>query len=111
MGFLLVYITNNLYFGVLSFLSVYVAQELAKPYIIGLINKQTESKHRATAISTVSLFSEFPYLIVMFFFGTLIQLGNIKYYYILLLVALVAYWISHFSQRKLGTGTMNATNK
>ncbi len=110
-GFLLVYITNNLYFGLLSFLSVYVAQELAKPYIIGLINKQTESKHRATAISTVSLFSEFPYLIVMIFFGTLIQLENIKYYYILLLVALVAYSVSHFSQRKIGTGTMNATNK
>ncbi len=101
-GFLLVYITNNLYFGIFSFLSVYVAQELAKPYIIGLINKQTESKHRATAISTVSLFSEFPYMIEVIFFGTLIQVENIKYYYVFLLVALALYLVLHLSKGKLG---------
>lgn len=102
LGFLLVYITNNLYFGVFSFLSVYVAQEIAKPYIIGLINKQTESKHRATAISTVSLFSEFPYMIVVIFFGTLIQIENIKYYYIFLLFVLILYLSTYISKRKLG---------
>lgn len=94
-GFLFVYITNNLYFGVFSFLSVYVAQELAKPYIIGLINKQTESKHRATAISTVSLFSEFPYMIVVIFFGSLIQIESIQYYYLLILLILALYLIVH----------------
>ncbi len=93
-GFLLIYITNNLYFGVFSFLSVYVAQEIAKPYVVGLINKQTESKHRATSISTVSLFSEFPYMIVVIFFGGTIQIENIRYYYIILLLSLIVYLIS-----------------
>lgn len=101
-GFLLVYLTNNLYLGMFSFLSVYVAQEIAKPYIIGLINKHTESKHRATAISTVSLFSEFPYMIVVIFFGTLIQVENIKYYYLLLLAVLIGYLVLHFSKGKMG---------
>lgn len=98
-GFLIVYITNNLYFGMVSFLSIYVAQEIAKPYVIGLINKQTESKHRATAISTVSLFSEFPYMIVVIFFGSLITVENIKYYYLLLLGSLLLYLGVHWSKR------------
>jgi MFS family permease len=111
LGFFLVYITNNLYFGVFSFLSVYVAQELAKPYIIGLINKQTESKHRATAISTVSLFSEFPYMIVVIFFGTLIQVENIRYYYLFLLIALSAYLITHLFTRKTNNKYTNLTKE
>lgn len=90
-GFLIVYLTNNLYFGALSFFSIYIAQEITKPYIIGFINKQTESKHRATAISTVSLFSEFPYMLVVLFFGALIEVNTIKYFYLLLLGSLVVY--------------------
>lgn len=90
-GFAIVYFTNNLYFGAISFLSVYVAQEIAKPYIIGLINKGTQSKHRATAISTVSLFSEFPYMIVVIFFGSLIQVDRIKNFYLLLFSSLIIY--------------------
>lgn len=90
-GFAIVYITNNPIFGVFSFLFVYVAQEIVKPYIVSLVNKNTESKHRATAISTVSLFSEFPYMITVIFFGSLIKVDNIRYLYLVFVAALCSY--------------------
>jgi MFS family permease len=98
LGFLIVYFTNNILLGAVSFLSIYIAQEITKPFIISLINKNTDSKHRATAISTVSLFSEFPYMIVVIFFGSLIQIQTINYFYAFLTIVLLLYTLLHSSQ-------------
>ncbi|MBP9691197.1 MFS transporter [Candidatus Woesebacteria bacterium] len=95
-GFLIVYLTNNLAFGMVSFLSIYIAQEIAKPYILGLVNRNTESKHRATALSTVSLFSEFPYMIIVIFMGTLLDIPNIKYLYLGFVIILIAYAVRRY---------------
>jgi MFS family permease len=99
-GFGLVYLTSNLYWGVASFLSVYVAQEIVKPYLITLINKNTDSKHRATALSTVSLFSEFPYMLLVIFFGTIITITYIKYLYLIFLLALIGYLVARYTTSK-----------
>ena len=77
-GFLIVFLTNNLYLGILSFLIIYGAQEIVRPYRTSLVNKNTDSKHRATALSTVALFSEFPYMILVIFFGGLLEVENIR---------------------------------
>lgn len=98
-GFLLVYLTNNLLFGVCSFVSIYAAQEIARPYIISLVNKKTESRHRATALSTVSLMSEIPYMIIVIFFGVLITVENIGYLYLLFTGAVLAYFAMRFLVR------------
>lgn len=90
-GFFLVYIFRSMSVGVVSFLFIYIAQELVKPYVVSLVNKNTQSKHRATALSTVSLFSEFPYIVLVMFGGSLIQVDKIKYLYVLLCVALLVY--------------------
>lgn len=104
LGFLLVYLTSSLYFGVASFLFVYVAQELAKPYVLSLINRQTDSSHRATAISTVSLFSEFPYMIIVLFFGSILVADKIGYLYLILFLLLGVYLaIRHFKGRPTKT--------
>lgn len=91
-GFVIVYLTNNMTLGVVSFLSVYVAQEIAKPYVLGIINKNTESRHRATALSTVSLFSEIPYMVIVIFLGSLLDIQNIRYLYLAFVISLVAYF-------------------
>lgn len=81
-GFILILFTNTIIFGLISFLLVYVAQEIAKPYIVSLVNQNTESKHRATSLSTVSLFSEIPYMGIVIGMGFLIEPGTIRYLYI-----------------------------
>ncbi len=81
MGFSIVYLTDNLVFGVASFLLVYMAQEIVKPFYLTLINRNTASEHRATAISTVALIGQFPYIVVTVFFGALLEIENIAYLY------------------------------
>lgn len=100
-GFLIVYLTNNLYFGVVSFLSIYVAQELTKPFIASLINKNTESGHRATAISTVSLFSELPYMVIVIFLGGLLTLDKISWLYAGYIVVLLIYILLRILKKKV----------
>jgi len=100
LGFLIVYVTNNMIFGVASFLSIYAAQELAKPFIISMVNKNTDSKHRATALSTVSLFSEIPYMIVVIFFGFLLEVDSIAYLYLAFAVAVVIYGLVAITNRR-----------
>lgn len=90
-GFMIVFLTNNLLFGVLSFVCIYAAQEIAKPYITSLINKNTDSRHRATALSTVSLFSEMPYMFITIFLGFAIEVEYIRYLYLTFTLSLFAY--------------------
>lgn len=77
--------------GMATFLFLYVAQEIAKPYVLGLVNKNIDSKHRATALSTVSLFSEIPYIIIVIGMGQLMSPSNIHYLYILFIGFLLVY--------------------
>ncbi len=90
-GFLIIFLTNKLYFGLFSFISVYAAQEIAKPYITSLVNKNTDSKHRATALSTVSLFADIPYMLIVIFMGFLIEVDTIRFLYLGLVTALFLY--------------------
>lgn len=99
-GFMIVYLTSNIYFGALSFLSIYVAQELAKPFVTSLINKNTKSGHRATAISTVALFAEIPYMIVVIFLGGLLVIDKIKFLYLAYAIALVLYFFIRLGRRQ-----------
>lgn len=43
LGFAVVLFTNNLAFGILSFLLVCAAQESIKPFVLSLVNKNTDS--------------------------------------------------------------------
>ena len=110
-GFLLVFLTNKVIWGVGSFLSVYVAQEITKPYIASLVNKRTESKHRATAISTVSLFSEFPYMIITVFFGTLIEVVMIRYLYLGFVFMLGVYLMLRKTGKQLKSRNLELKSK
>jgi hypothetical protein len=91
LGFLIVYLTNSVIYGIASFILVYTAQEIVKPYVTSLVNRNTLSKHRATALSTVNLFSEFPYMIIVLFLGPLIEVSSIKFLYLGFIVALGGY--------------------
>jgi len=90
------------YFGAITFILIYVAQELARPFILGRINRGVESSHRATAISTVSLLSDIPYLILVIGFGSMLGLSNLKYLYVIFLGAVCVY-LAHRLFSKIGT--------
>lgn len=100
LGFAIVYLTNSMIFGVASFLSIYVAQEITKPFITSMVNKHTDSRHRATALSTVSLFSEIPYMIIVIFFGFLLKIENIPHLYLGFIVAVIMYRAIPFLLKK-----------
>ena len=93
LGFMIVFLTDNLALGIISFTSIYMAQELAKPYITSLVNKNTDSRHRATALSTVSLMSELPYMVLVIFFGSFIEVDSIRYLYLIFTITLFIYII------------------
>lgn len=92
-GFTIVYLTSSMIWGIASFVAVYAAQEIAKPFITSMVNKNTPSSHRATALSTVSLLSEIPYMIIVIFFGTLLTVDNINYLYLIFALVVVAYTV------------------
>lgn len=94
LGFAIVFLANNMALGVASFLSIYAAQEITKPFITSLVNRNTDSKHRATALSTVSLFSEIPYMIIVIFLGFLIDVDSIRYLYLGFTIVLLSYLLT-----------------
>jgi MFS family permease len=105
-GFAIIYATQSMVAGLISLQLIYLAQELARPYLISLVNKNTDSKHRATALSTVSLFSEFPYMILVIFFGNLIAPDSIKFLYLGFVFVLVLYSLIRKAQDFLPKRTL-----
>ena len=69
--------------GALVFLLLTVAGQLHRPWTSSIINKHVPSKYRATTISTLQFFVQVPYVIVVIFFGKLIELEVEHIFYFL----------------------------
>lgn len=90
----LIALLANIYAGMATFLLIYVAQEIANPFVLGLINKHIDSKHRSTAISTVSLFSQIPYILIVIGFGQLLDPTRLPLMYVVFIGLLVLYFLT-----------------
>lgn len=100
-SFMVVAITSSMAAGIAAFLVLYVAQWIAEPYVLGLVNTQTESRHRSTALSTVSLLSQVPYIVVVLFFGSLLHTSTLPFVYgILSLITLTFIGIRYFTKAR-----------
>lgn len=55
-----------------------VGGTLATPWISIIINKEIQSKYRATTISTLALFTKLPYVLTAIITGVMIEQGNLS---------------------------------
>ena len=73
-GFVLAYFPIG-YFGIISLVLIAMAGKLASPWISIMINKNIQSKYRATTLSTVTLMTKIPYVVVAILAGSMVEKG------------------------------------
>jgi len=79
-------LAKNVIVGASIFFLLMLAEKLSQPLISVIVNQRIDSKHRATTLSALSLFSQIPYILLVFGFAYLTELKNIRILYIIYLV-------------------------
>lgn len=65
------------YYGIISMILIALAGKLASPWISIIINKQVESKNRATTLSTMALMTKLPYVLIAVLAGKMLENGTL----------------------------------
>lgn len=81
---------NSLILGAVLFVFIIITGELAEPWRSTIINKNIESKYRATVISTMQFFIQMPYVFIAVFFGFMIEKAFVQTFYLLVGATLIA---------------------
>ncbi len=66
------------YLGAFSIFAIIVGGEMAYPWISTVINHNIPSKYRATTLSTISLLSKIPYVLVAILAGAAVEGGKLS---------------------------------
>ncbi len=82
-GFVLAYMSNAPLVGGIVFLLLMSSEKLVLPLVSLIINERIDSKHRATTLSTLSLVTQLPYVILVMQFAWLTEAQNIPKLYLL----------------------------
>ncbi len=82
--------------GLTTFLLLTVSGQLLSPWMSSVINKKVPSKLRATTISTMQFFVQIPYVLVVIWFGSLIESGKTSLFYYLITVLLLLATVTSF---------------
>ena len=93
-AFFIASMTQSLLWGGGVYLIINLTENIAKPLISSLINERIDSKHRATTLSTLSLVTQAPYIILVTFFAFMTETVNLPVLfsiYALGLLAVLAY--------------------
>lgn len=69
--------TTGLIVGGGLYLLLNVTENIARPLVSSLVNERIDSKHRTTTLSTLSLISQGPYIILVTFFAGLTESSHI----------------------------------
>ena len=76
-AFFIASITNNILWGGGVYLIINLTENITKPLISSLINERIDSKHRATTLSTLSLITQAPYIVLVTFFAYMTEKVNL----------------------------------
>lgn len=101
---LLIFLSYALVFGVASsttglliggglYLLLNVTENIARPLVSSLVNERIDSKHRTTTLSTLSLFSQGPYIILVTFFAGLTEPSYIPRLFLGYAIGILLIWI------------------
>lgn len=77
-GFLLAGLLTGWFGGIFVITLIAVAGSLSSPWVSVVVNREIASKYRATTLSTISMITKVPYIIVAILAGKLIQDGLIN---------------------------------
>lgn len=86
-AFIIASFTRNPWVGASFYLIINLIENIARPLTSSLINESVDSKHRATALSTLALFSQIPYIVLVLFFASMTDQAHLSQLFTL-------YWIS-----------------
>ena len=90
LSFLVAATTNNPLIGAIYYLVINSIENVAKPLTSTIINEHTDSKHRATTLSTLALFSQVPYILLVTVFANMTETSNLPKLLIIYGVILIA---------------------
>lgn len=82
-GFVLAYLSNNFVVGGIVFLLLMTSEKVAQPLVSLIVNEHIESRHRATVLSTLSLFTQIPYVFLVMGFAWMTESRYIPYLYLI----------------------------
>jgi MFS family permease len=88
LSFFVASLTSNLYVGAGYFLVMNIIRNMVGPLTSSLINDRIDSKHRTTTLSTLALFSQLPYIVLVIGFAYMTEAANLPT--LLLIYALVS---------------------
>ena len=91
------------YYGFLVMLAIAMSGNLASPWVSIVVNRELPSKYRATALSTIALFTKIPYVMAAMIAGRMIDGGYLCLFNLVIgcLVAVSVIWtLFSFSTKK-----------
>lgn len=66
------------FWGIIAMIFIAFSGKLAYPWISIIVNKEIQSKYRATTLSTISLITKIPYVLVAVVAGKAVEQGQLK---------------------------------
>ncbi len=92
------------YFGIIPMILIAIAGYLATPWVSIIVNKNIQSRYRATTLSTLALITKIPYVLIAVLAGKLIEEGRLATFTlstsgIILFVAVVSTLYVIFSKK------------
>ncbi len=91
------------YFGFGVMLAVALAGNMASPWVSVVVNRELPSKYRATALSTIALFTKIPYVVAAIIAGRMIDSGYLWLFNLVIgivVLASVIWTVVYFSSQK-----------
>jgi len=91
------------YYGFLVMLAIALSGNLASPWVSIVVNRELPSKYRATALSTIALFTKIPYVVAAMIAGRMIDSGYLWLFNLVIgvLVVITVIWtLFSFSTKK-----------
>lgn len=79
LGFLLATQVES-WWGLIPVFLISVAGNLGSPWVSVVLNREIESKYRATTLSTVAMFSKIPYVLTAVIAGGMIERGQLHFF-------------------------------
>ncbi|NMB56489.1 MFS transporter [Candidatus Beckwithbacteria bacterium] len=77
------------YLGLLVLIMIELSWNVADPWISIIVNKNIESKYRATTLSTLQFISKLPYILINFILGKAIDNGAANLFHLILGVMII----------------------
>lgn len=89
------------YVGLIPMFVIALAGSFAHPWMSIVVNREVESRHRATALSTVALLAKLPYVLLAVIAGKMIEMNQLSIFMLAVGLFILASTVVTFALKKL----------